>query len=76
MLTVTQTEFRNNIRKYIKAVNRGEEIELYSRGKPVATVLGPRRNGVPSWKRPRPLVKLRDGLSASRLIIEERNEGS
>jgi prevent-host-death family protein len=75
MITVTQTEFRNHIKKYMDAVERGEEIEIYRNGKPVAAVSPIQRQKVPSWKRDRPLLKLPDGVSASRLIIEERDEG-
>jgi len=75
MIAVTQTELRNNIRKYLDAVRQGEELEVYSRGKPIALVTPIRRNQVPSWKQDRPLVKLPDGVSASRIIIEEREEG-
>jgi len=75
MITATQTEFRNHIRKYLTAVKRGEEVEVYCHGKPVATVIPHRTSGVPSWKKDRPLIKLRGGVLASQMIIDERNEG-
>jgi len=75
MIAVTQTELRNNIRKYIEAVKRGEEFDVYSHGKPVATVIPHRSSGVPSWKRDTPFIKLRGKVLASQMIIDERNEG-
>ena len=75
MITVTQTEFRNHIKKYMDAVEQGEEIEICRNGKPVATVVPRQKARVPSWKRDRPLLKLPDGVSVSQLIIEERDEG-
>jgi len=75
MITVTQTEFRNNIRKYLSAVERGEKVELYCHGKPVATVIPHRSSGMPSWKKDTPFIKLRGTVLASQMIIDERNEG-
>ena len=73
MIAVTQTELRNNIRKYIEAVKRGEEFDVYSHGKPVARVLPFRRHGVPSWKQPHEPLKL-PGVSLSKMIIEDRED--
>jgi len=74
MITVTQTEFRNHIRKYMAAVEQGEEIEICRNGKPVATVVPRQKARVPSWKREHePLVI--PGVSLSKMIIEEREEG-
>lgn len=73
MTTVTQTEFRNHIRKYMDAVEQGEEIEICRNGKPVATVVPRNRSRVPHWKQVEPLVI--PGVSLSKMIIEEREEG-
>ncbi len=74
MITVTQTEFRNHIKKYIAAVKRGEEIEICCHGKPVATVVPRRSSRVPHWKLERePLVV--PGVSLSSMIIEDREKG-
>lgn len=75
MTTVTQTEFCNGVRKYLDAVAEGEEIEVCRDGKPIAKMSPASRAAVPSWKRDRPLIKLRDGVTASQIIIEERREG-
>jgi len=73
MIAVTQTELRNNMRKYIEAVKRGEEIEVYSRGKPVAVLSPHSRSGVPSWKQPHEPLKL-PGVSLSKIIVEDRED--
>jgi prevent-host-death family protein len=73
MIAVTQTELRNNIRKYLDVVKRGEELDVYSHGKPVATVLPFRGRGVPSWKQPHEPLKL-PGVSLSKMIIEDRED--
>ena len=74
MITVTQTEFRNHIRKYMDAVERGEEVEICRNGKPVATVVPRGRSRVPHWKREHEPLKI-PGVSLSKMIIEERDEG-
>ena len=71
MITVTQTEFRNHIRKYMDAVERGEEIEICRNGEPVATVVPRRRSRVPHWKQDREPLKI-PGVSLSKIIIEDR----
>lgn len=73
MITVTQTEFRNHIKKYIAAVKRGEEIEICCRGKPVATVVSRHASSKKYWKNVR--AHKIDGVSLSRAILEEREEG-
>jgi len=73
MITVTQTEFRDHIRKYLDAVARGETIRVFRHGKPLATVVPDREARKAYWQQVKPL-KL-DGVSASKIIIEEREEG-
>ena len=73
MLTVTFTQLRNNARKYFDAVERGDTLEIYRRGKPIA-LLSPIRSGSGGrWKRGKPL-KLK-GVSLSKLILAERRAG-
>ena len=74
MVTVTLTQLRNNAKKYFDDVENGETLEVYRHGKPIAKVM-PVGSGVPAWKRDRPLIKLAEGVSASRMIIAEREEG-
>jgi len=73
MTAVTQTEFRNNIRKYLDAVERGEEVEIYRHGKPIATVAPARRKAIPHWKQPHEPLRL-PGVSLSKMIIEDRED--
>jgi prevent-host-death family protein len=61
MKTVTFTDFRKNLSRFIAEVEHGEKIALLRRGKPVAEVipffdrLG---TTIPAWKRPRTRLKL------------------
>ena len=70
MITVTQTELRDNIKKYMDEVARGEDIEVCRHGKPFARVSLIRRKKTPSWKRGEPLRV--PGASLSKIIIEDR----
>jgi len=71
MKTVTFSQLRNNAKKYFDAVEKGESVEVYRHGKPVAIVspipekpAGTRRNLFEPIRIP--------GVSASKIIIEER----
>jgi len=70
MLTVTQTEFRNHIKKYMDAVEQGEEIQICRKGRPVAAVVPRKGSRVPHWKQGEPL-KI-PGVSLSKIILEDR----
>ena len=70
MLTVTFTQLRNNAKKYFDAVERGETVEIYRRGKPIALLSPLRIEARQRWKRGKPL-KL-NGISLSKLILSER----
>ena len=72
MTTVTFTELRNNARKYFDAVERGETLEVYRHGKPIA-ILSPYRPGARErWKRSRPRRLKLEGVSPSKRILSER----
>ena len=72
MATVTFTELRNNARKYFDAVERGETLEVYRHGKPIA-ILSPYRPGASKrWKRARQRPLKLKGVSPSKLILSER----
>ncbi len=73
MQTVTFTELRNNAKKYFDAVERGEELEVYRRGKPIAVVAPVHRHDRKRWQEAHPL-KLADGVSLSATILRERSE--
>ncbi len=71
MKTVTFSQLRNNAKKYFDAVEKGESMEVYRHGKPIA-LLTPvvREPRLSRWKTANP-IKL-PGVSASKMIIEER----
>jgi len=73
MITVTQTEFRDHIKKYLDAVAQGETIRVFRHGKPLATVVPDREARKAYWQSVKPL-KL-DGVSLSQAILDEREEG-
>ncbi len=73
MITVTFSELRNNAKKYFDAVEEGETIEVYRNGKPIA-ILSPYSTGKGErWNRAHPLEA--SGVSLSRIILEEREDG-
>lgn len=76
MITVSQTELRRNMKKYMDAVERGEEVEIWRHGKPVAALVPSCRSSESSkeyWKHVRPM-KI-EGVSLTKAILEEREEG-
>jgi len=71
MKTVTFSQLRNNAKKYFDAVEKGESVEVYRHGKPIAMLtpyLGQSR--LSRWKTANP-IKI-PGVSGSKMIIEER----
>lgn len=74
MRTATFTELRNNAKRYFDAVEKGETVEIYRHGKPVA-ILSPVVQEDPKeyWKNAKPLFKF-EGVSLSKMIIEDREE--
>ena len=73
MLTVTFTQLRNSAKKYFDAVLRGETVEIYRHGRPIALLSPIRRRAGERWKRGNPL-KLK-GVSLSKLVLRERRAG-
>lgn len=72
MTTVTFSQLRNQAKKYFDAVERGETIEVYRHGKPIATVTPFCSNSLKRWKQANPL-KI-SGVSLSQAILEDREE--
>jgi prevent-host-death family protein len=70
MKVATSSEFRNNAKRFLDDVQRGETYEIYRHGKPVAVVSPYRTAGTPHWKTAKPLSL--PGVSLSRMIIAER----
>jgi prevent-host-death family protein len=72
MQSATFTEFRNNARSYFDMVEKGESIEIYRHGMPVAIL-------IPAQKRDRSRLTERKplkipGVSLSRALLEERED--
>ena len=72
MITVTFSELRNNAKKYFDAVEEGETIEVYRKGKPIA-ILSPYSTGKGErWNRSHPLEAR--GVSLSKVVLDERSD--
>jgi prevent-host-death family protein len=71
MKQATFTEIRNHAKQYFDLVESGESVRVLRNGKPIAEII-PIAADLPSWKRrlAQPLVL--DGVSISRMILEER----
>lgn len=72
MRTVTFTQLRNHAKKYFDAVEKGEAVEVYRKGKPVAILSPVRPLSSGRWKTGRPLKVT--GASLSKAILAERSE--
>ncbi len=69
------SELRNNARHFFDLVEAGEPVRILRNGKPIADIV-PVPTNIPSWKcrQAQPLVL--DGVSISRLILDERDTGA
>jgi antitoxin (DNA-binding transcriptional repressor) of toxin-antitoxin stability system len=65
-------ELRKNIKHYFDAVESGEVVRVYRKGKPIAEIL-PLTKREASWKREVPRLTV-PGLSLSREILKDRAE--
>ncbi|MCD6706287.1 MAG: type II toxin-antitoxin system prevent-host-death family antitoxin [Thiobacillus sp.] len=71
MKQATLTEVRNNAKQYFDIVESGESVRVLRNGKPIADIV-PVSTDLPSWKRRRAQPLVLDGVSVSRMILEER----
>ncbi len=71
MKQATLTEVRNNAKQYFDIVESGETVRVLRNGKPIADIV-PILTDLPSWKRRRAQPLVLDGVSVSRMILEER----
>ena len=71
MKQVAFTELRNHAKEFFDLVETGQAIRVLRNGKPIADIV-PIAPDLPSWKRRtiQPLVL--DGVSISKLILEDR----
>ena len=74
MRQATFTEVRNHAKLYFDAVESGESVRVLRNGKPIADIV-PVMADLPSWKRRKAQPLLLDGVSVSRMILEEREAG-
>jgi prevent-host-death family protein len=68
------TEVRNHAKAYFDIVESGESVRVLRNGKPIADIV-PVAPEQPSWKRRKAQPLLLDGVSLSRLVLEERDAG-
>jgi prevent-host-death family protein len=74
MKQATLTEVRNHAKAYFDIVESGESVRVLRNGKPIADIV-PVAPEQPSWKRRKAQPLLLDGVSLSRLVLEERVAG-
>ncbi len=75
MKLVTFTEIRNHAKAYFDIVESGESVRVLRNGKPIADIV-PVVADLPSWKRRTAQPLVLDGVSVSRLILDERASGT
>ncbi len=71
MKQATFTEVRNHAKQYFDMVEAGESLRVLRNGKPIADIV-PISPELPSWKRRMAQPLVLDGVSVSRMIMEER----
>jgi len=71
MKQATLTEVRNNAKQYFDIVESGESVRVLRNGKPIADIV-PVSTDLPSRKRRRAQPLVLDGVSVSRMILDER----
>jgi len=72
MRHATFTEVRNHAKTYFDMVESGESVRVLRNGKPIADIV-PVAADLPSWKRRNTQPLVLDGVSVSRMILEERD---
>lgn len=75
MKLVTFTEIRNHAKACFDIVESGESVRVLRNGKPIADIV-PVLADLPSWKRRTADPLVLDGVSVSRLILDERASGT
>lgn len=71
MRQATFTEVRNHAKEYFDIVESGETVRVLRNGKPIADIV-PIVADLPSWKRRTAQPLVLDGVSLSRMILEQR----
>ena len=73
MKQATFTEVRNHAKQFFDIVEAGESVHVLRNGKPIADIV-PIVNNLPSWKRRKAQPIILDGVSVTKMILEEREE--
>lgn len=71
MKQATFSEFRNHAKQYLDSVEAGESVRILRNGRPIADIV-PVQQDLPSWKRRAAQPLVIDGVSLSRMILDER----
>jgi antitoxin (DNA-binding transcriptional repressor) of toxin-antitoxin stability system len=74
MKQATFTEVGNHAKTYFDLVEAGEQVRVMRKGKPIADIV-PVDACLPSSKRRKAQPLLLDGVSLSRMILDERANG-
>jgi len=74
MREATCTEFRNHAKDYFDAVEGGDTVRVFRKGKPIAEAV-PIGSGLASWKRQATPLTVK-GLSLSREILSDRDKSA
>ena len=74
MKKATFNEVRKHARQYFDIVAAGESVRVLRNGKPIADIV-PVVAELPTWKRRKAQPLLLDGVSITRMILEERGVG-
>jgi prevent-host-death family protein len=74
MRQTTFSELRSHAKQYFDLVEAGESVRVLRNGKPVADIV-PVAQDLPSWKRRTVQPLVLDGVSLSRIILEDRESG-
>ena len=74
MRQATFTELRNHAKEFFDLVESGESVRVLRNGKPIADIV-PVVADLRSWKRRKAQPLALDGISLSRLLLEEREAG-
>jgi prevent-host-death family protein len=73
MKQATFTEVRNHAKQFFDIVEAGESVRVLRNGKPIADIV-PIVTDLPSWKRRKAQPIILDGVSVTKMILEEREE--
>ncbi len=72
MRSATFTEFRNNAKRFFDKVEKGESIEIFRHGSPVAVIIPVKKHHTSRLTTAKPL-KI-PGVSLSSALLAERDE--